>query len=110
MPTQACPACQNPPQTRAFAAASRSASSATIVASLPPSSSRTGVSVFEQACITRRPVGTDPVNAILSTPELHSAAPVGPKPDTQPTRPRGASGFALRKDSTAYTPVAVLNS
>ncbi len=72
-PTHAWPAFHIEPQTIALAAASRSASSATMVASLPPSSSNTGVRFSAQACITRRPVGTDPVNAILSMPDLHSA-------------------------------------
>jgi hypothetical protein len=48
--------------------------------------------------MTRRPVGTEPVKEILSTPERHSAAPVSPRPVTQPVSAGGASGFAAWKD------------
>jgi hypothetical protein len=71
-----------PPKTAAVTAASRSASSATISASLPPPSITTGVSVSAQAAITCRPVAAEPVNASLSTPARHSAAPVFPSPMT----------------------------
>ena len=70
------------PQSAASAAASMSASRSTISASLPPASITTGVRVSEQAAITRLPVSVEPVNAILSTPERHSAAPVSPSPVT----------------------------
>ena len=40
----------------------------------------TGVSVSAQAAMTFRPVAAEPVNASLSTPALHNAAPVEPSP------------------------------
>ena len=52
MPTQVWPALAIPPQTAASAAASRSASASTIIASLPPHSISTGVSVSAQAAMT----------------------------------------------------------
>ena len=69
------------PHTAASAAAATSASSSTSSASLPPASMRTGVRFSAQAAITFLPVAVEPVNAILSTPARHSAAPVSPKPD-----------------------------
>jgi hypothetical protein len=80
MPMQVWPAFVNPPQTHASAAASTSASASTIMASLPPASMSTGVSVSAQAAITLRAVAVEPVNAILSTPDRHSAAPTSPSP------------------------------
>src|SRR4051794_31984395 len=82
MPTHVCPALVMPPHTQALAAASRSASASTIMASLPPHSTSTGVSVSAQAAITFLPVRVEPVNASLSTPAVHSAAPVSPSPCT----------------------------
>src|SRR3954454_14976197 len=82
MPTQVWPALLIPPHTAASAAASTSASSSTISASLPPHSISTGVSVSAQAAITLRPVADEPVNASLSTPAVHRAAPVSPNPVT----------------------------
>ena len=63
-----------PPQIAASAAASRSASSSTISASLPPASISTGVSVSAHAAITCRAVAGDPVKATLSTPAAHERA------------------------------------
>ena len=79
---QVWPALEHAPHMAASAAASRSASSSTISASLPPASMTTGVSVSAQAAITFRPVAVEPVKAILSTPARHSAAPVSPRPVT----------------------------
>ena len=72
----------NAPQTAPRAARSRSASAQTIIGSLPPSSSTTGVSVSAAAAMTRLPVRTEPVNTILSTPLRTSASPVAPPPVT----------------------------
>ena len=79
---QVWPALEHAPQSAASAAASRSASSSTSSASLPPASITTGVRVSAQAAITFLPVAVEPVNAILSTPAVHRAAPVSPKPVT----------------------------
>ena len=49
---------------------------------MPPASITTGVSVSAHAAITRLPVAVEPVNATLSTPARHSAAPVSPRPVT----------------------------
>ena len=70
------------PHTAPAAARSRSASAQTIMGSLPPSSSRTGVSVSDAAAITRLPVRAEPVKQILSTPERTRASPVPPPPVT----------------------------
>jgi hypothetical protein len=66
------------PQTACSAASSRSASAATISGSLPPHSITHGVRSTAQAAITFRPVAAEPVKASLSTPAVHSAAPVSP--------------------------------
>jgi hypothetical protein len=49
---------------------------------LPPASISTGVSDSAAAAITFLPVAVEPVNASLSTPARHSAAPVSPRPVT----------------------------
>ena len=46
---------------------SRSASSRTMLADLPPSSRVTGFTVPEASCMMRRPTSVEPVNAVLST-------------------------------------------
>ncbi len=96
------------PNTAASAAASTSASSATIIGSLPPSSMSTGVSVSAHAAITRLPVAVEPVNASLSTPALHSAAPVGPAPVTT----WSTSGIDSERaaSSTIFTPTSGVSS
>ena len=48
--------------------ASRSASSSTIAADLPPSSSETRLSCSPQTAAILRPAAVEPVNATLSTP------------------------------------------
>src|SRR6266700_1602401 len=68
--------------TAPLAARSRSASAQTIIASLPPSSSEHGTSRSAQAAATFLPVTTLPVNEILSTAPLTSAAPDSPSPWT----------------------------
>jgi hypothetical protein len=101
---QAWPAFCSAPQTAALAAASMSASSSTIMASLPPSSMSTGVRRSEHAAITRRPVRAEPVKASLSTPEAHSAAPVSPEPVT--TWSSECSGMASAAMSASQRPTA----
>ena len=82
IPMQVCPALDIAPQAAASTAASRSASAPTSMASLPPHSIVTGVSVSAAAAITLRAVASDPVKAILLTPLRVSASPVGPPPVT----------------------------
>src|SRR3954447_7364293 len=103
-----CPAFEQPPHSAARAAVVTSASSSTSSGSLPPSSSSTGVNVSAQAAMILRPVGADPVNAILSTPARHSAAPVSPYPVT--TWNTGCSGTTTRNASESQTPTAGVNS
>src|SRR5215468_5829324 len=52
MPTQVCPPLDRAPQAAASAAASRSASAATISASFPPHSATSGVRFWAQAAMT----------------------------------------------------------
>src|SRR4051794_39649716 len=101
---QVCPALLKAPHTAADAAAFTSASPSTSIASLPPSSSRTGVSVSAHAAMILRPVGAEPVNASLSTPARHSAAPVSPNPVT--TWKTGCSGTTSLNASASQTPTA----
>ena len=92
------PAFANAPQTAPRAARSRSASSHTIIGSLPPSSSVHGISARPHASAILRPVRTEPVNEILSQPASTSAAPVAPSPvtiwNTPSGRPASAKSFA----------------
>src|SRR5205085_566382 len=104
MPTQVCPALVSPPQVAASAAASGSASASTIIASLPPHSSSTGVSVSAHAAMIFLPVFVDPVNASLSTPARVSAAPVSPVPKT--VWKTGCSGTASAKRAASQLPTA----
>src|SRR5690348_15749463 len=103
MPMQVWPALAIPPQAAASAAA-RTSASATIIASLPPHSSSTGVSVSAHAAMIFFAVAVEPVNASLSTPDRHSAAPVGPAPVTSPST--GCSGTTAAKLSTSHRPTA----
>jgi hypothetical protein len=75
-----------------------------IMASFPPHSSSTGVSVSAQAAITFLPVAVEPVKPILSTPARHSAAPVSPRPCT--TWNTGCSGTASANTSASHAPTA----
>ena len=68
-----------PAQTASLAARSRSASESTIIGSLPPSSSETGVRVLAARSMILRPVRVEPVNITMSTSSI-SAAPVSPRP------------------------------
>src|SRR5205823_4405273 len=102
--TQVCPALDSPPHSAASTAACTSASASTIIASLPPHSITTGVSVCAQAAITALPVAVDPVNASLSTPARHSAAPVGLKPVTSCST--GCSGTTSASEPTSQAPTA----
>jgi hypothetical protein len=78
------------------------------MASLPPSSSTTGVSRSAQAAITLRPVAGDPVKASLSTPARHRALPVAPSPVT--TCSTGCSGTTSAKASARKRPTAGVSS
>ena len=87
-----CPLIMQPPQVAARAARSRSASASTIIGSLPPSSSSTGVSRAAARSITRRPVSGEPVTHTMSTWSTR-AAPVAPAPMTTCSRSRGSTRF-----------------
>src|ERR1700712_471675 len=104
MPTHVCPALDIAPQTAASAAASTSASSATIIASLPPHSMTTGVNDSAQTAMTFFAVAVEPVKAILSTPLRHRAVPVSAKPVT--TVNTGCSGTACANDVASHRPIA----
>src|SRR5580693_8325797 len=64
---QVCPVAANTPASTPLHAASRSASSNTTCADLPPSSSSTPVILAAAALATSAPTAVDPVNATLST-------------------------------------------
>ena len=64
-----------------MAARSRSASASTIIGSLPPSSSETGVSVSAARAMTRLPVSLDPVNMTMSAASI-TASPACRSPAT----------------------------
>src|SRR5262249_53383097 len=96
------------PQTAARAAFFTFASDKTIIGSLPPNSSTTGVSVFAAASATRLPVEMLPVNMILSTPESTNAAPVEPSPVTICNKP--SSRPARLKTSPIFNAVKGVNS
>ena len=91
-----------PPHTAASAAAATSASESTSSASLPPASISTGVSVSAHAAMIFLPVPGEPVNASLSTPARHSAAPVSPNPVTSWNT--GCSGTASANASASHLP------
>ena len=57
-----------------MAARSRSASASTIIGSLPPSSSDTGVSVSAARAMTFLPVAVEPVNMTMSTSSISAGA------------------------------------
>src|SRR5712692_8243063 len=108
MPTHVCPALDSAPQTAASAAASRSASAATSIASLPPHSATMGVRFSAQAAMTFFAVLVDPVNAILSTPLRARKLPVSPKPVTSCST--GCSGTTSANELTSQPPTAGVNS
>jgi hypothetical protein len=66
------------------------------------------VSVSAQAAMTWRPVDADPVKASLSTPEVHSAAPVSANPESSCTT--GCSGIASENRSASQRAASVANS
>ncbi len=74
--------------TAMFAARSRSASLSTIIGSLPPSSSETGMRRSAARAMTFLPVRVEPVNMIMSTLSI-SAAPVSPVPVATERTPSG---------------------
>ena len=90
---QACPAWKKDGLAMPGAAASRSASSSTMQADLPPSSRCNRVRLFAAAAAMRLPIATLPVNEILSTSGLvtSSSAISGPSPVTTFTTPLGRS-------------------
>ncbi len=78
-------------------AASMSASAKTMLAPLPPSSSWTRFTLPADSSTMRRPVGVDPVNAILRTPGWPPGARPrrGPCPGTMLTTPGGKPTSAI---------------
>src|SRR5438270_205405 len=75
MPMHVWPAFAQPPHSAARAAPWMSASASTRSASLPPSSSKTGVRVSAPAAMILRPVRAEPVKATSSPPAGPDAAP-----------------------------------
>ncbi len=75
------------------------------MASLPPHSSSTGVSVSAQAAMIFFAVAVEPVKAILSTPDRHSAAPVAPAAGDQLRAP-AARAPPRRSWRTSHRPTA----
>src|SRR6202000_32236 len=96
-----CPGAANAPASTPLQAASRSASSKTRCADLPPSSSRTPVMLAAAAAATCAPTAVEPVNAILSTSGWAASAlpTAGPNPGTTLHTPRRADrGGAGERD------------
>src|SRR5436309_12589983 len=108
MEAHACPQLANAPHTAPSAALGTSASSSTIMGSLPPSSSTTGIRYLAAASATRLPVVTLPVNMTLSTPAPTNAAPVEPAPGTTCKTP--SSKPARDNTSLIFKPVSDVNS
>jgi hypothetical protein len=109
----------NAPHTAALDATSISASSSTIIGSLPPSSSTTGSSRAAAAWATRLPVATLPVKTIFCTFAASSAAPAAPSPvitwSNSGSRPAARKSFSSSREeygvnsdgfSTTALPVA----
>ena len=106
--SQTWPLCMNVPQSTPAAAMSRSASSRTMLADLPPSSSVTAFTVPDASCMMRRPTSVEPVNAVLSTMGLDasSSPTLPPGPGTTLTTPGGRSAsWITRARSSAVTEV-----
>jgi hypothetical protein len=99
---QVWPVAANTPATTPLLTASRSASSNTTWADLPPSSSSTPVMLSAAALATCEPTAVDPVNAILSTSGwADSALPTaGPKPVTTLNTPGGKPASCTRAASS----------
>ena len=91
---------------RVLAARSRSASARTIMGSLPPSSSETGVRVWAARSMTFRPVRVEPVNITMSTWSIRTA-PVSPVPTatwkTPSGRPHSCSPRSNKRDVSGVT-------
>ena len=86
---------------------SRAASSKTMFADLPPSSSVSPVGRPARAAWMSRPTAVDPVKAILSTPGARtSAAPASPLPGKIDTTPSGSSAsWQISASSSAVSGV-----
>ena len=84
------------PKSAPSTAASKSASSKTMLGFLPPSSMVVRLIVFAALAITMRPVSTPPVKAILSTRGSSTSVPpaTGPSPVTMFTAPAGTPASA----------------
>src|SRR5260370_23148324 len=108
MPRQACPPLDSAPQAAASAAASRSASAATMNASFPPHSATIGVRFSAQAAMTFFAVAAEPVNAILLTALRARQAPVSPAPVTSCST--GCSGTTSANEPTSPAPTAGVSS
>src|ERR1700691_1472110 len=82
-------------------------------ASLPPHSASTGVRFAAAAAMTLRAVAAEPVNAILSSLDAASAAPVSPSPvticSTGCVSPN-TSASTSANESTSHAPVPVVSS
>ena len=89
--------------TAMLAARSRSASRSTIIGSLPPSSSDTGVIVSAARASTFLPVAVEPVNMIMSAWSTR-AAPVSPPPVATRKTPSGPP--TARKPSSIRSEVS----
>ena len=99
---QVCPVAANTPASTPLHAASRSASSKTRCADLPPSSSRTPVMFCAAAAATCAPTAVEPVNAILSTSGWAASAlpTAGPNPVTTLNTPGGNPASSISAASS----------
>ena len=99
---QVCPVAANTPASTPLQAASRSASSKTRCADLPPSSSSTPVMFAAAAAATCAPTAVEPVNAILSTPGCPASAlpTAGPNPVTTLNTPGGNPASSISAASS----------
>ncbi len=108
MPTQVCPPLDSAPQAAASAAASRSASAATINGSFPPHSATSGVRFWAHAAMTFFAVAAEPVKAILLTGLRARQSPVSPAPVTSWST--GCSGTTSANELTSQPPTAGVSS
>ena len=99
---QVCPVAANTPASTPLHAASRSASSKTRCADLPPSSSNTPVMLAAAAAATCAPTAVEPVNAILSTSGCAASAlpTAGPNPVTTLKTPGGNPASSISAASS----------
>ena len=92
MVKHACPELAKQRQPSSAAVASRSTSSSTIAADLPPSSRLTGLRVSPQIAAIRRPAEVGPATATMSTPGCAaSISATWPVPVTRLKTPGGKS-------------------